>query len=390
MTGPARQAGDPVRRKGGEAKALSHVHDHPGVGDLAEGGVPALPGQERGRSGSRAPGRHVVVVEKVQSVKRGPRALRQRHHRLPGEGCDGLVDLHQVQARKTGGGPRVATLVPLRPIVVIGDRRSPELRPEPHKAGGGDGRVQSAGQLRQYGRMGRKHGLHGVVDNLPEHLAGPAGGIGRLAEAGRSPDGVSLDRITGEKQVAGRDRPQTCQGQCVIQQVDGAGDLAEDPPVDGDPGRQQAVQAVRRVVGDDRQVVPAPPDGVERSGRGAQQGEPSIVRRPGQDIVAPSPEDRAFGKTARRPAAPDHRGEGDIAPMPATRQDMIPMHLDQRRAAGGGRPGLQPGRHHPRLPARRREPRPGEAGHGVGGQPLPGVKQDVAGFAAGHVTMIGV
>lgn len=237
--------------------------------------------------------------------------------------------------------------------------------------------------------MGREHGLHGAVDDLPERLAGPAGGIGRPTEARRSPDRVSLDRIAGEEQVAGRDRPQTCQGQRVIQQVDGAGNLAKDRPVYGDPGRQQAVQAVRRVVGDDRQVFPAPPDGVERSGRRAKQGEASIVRRPGQDIVTPAPGDRAFGQPAWRPAATDHRGEGDIAPMPATGQDMIPMHLDQRRAAAGGQPGLQPDRHDPRLPASRREHRAGEAGHGVAGQPLSGVKQDVAGFA-GHVTMIGV
>lgn len=131
MTGPARQAGDPVRREGGEPEAPPHVNDHPGVGDLAQGGVTPLPSQERGRSGSRAPGCHVLIVEQVQSVKRRPRALRKRHHRFPGEGCDGLVDLYQVHARKTGGGPCIAALVSLRPIVVIGDRRSPELRPEP-------------------------------------------------------------------------------------------------------------------------------------------------------------------------------------------------------------------------------------------------------------------
>lgn len=307
MPGPARHGGDEGRRQAGQTLAAAEVDDHGGVGGLEEHRVAALAGEQRRRPAPAHPPGHLDIVGDIDALQGRPHTVAQRIELRQVDRLDRLAHRGQVQIqlrrRRHGVGPLVA----LAPVAMEVEEVGAPREPRRLEAGGGDGRIQPAGELGRQPAMRRDKGRHGPVHHRDQTFVAVVPAPPGPAKTRRPPDGRRLGRLSDDADRAWIDGGQAAQGQPVAKQFGRPGDLAQHRPVDGQVGRQQGVDQARRFAGGDHRPAVAPPDAVEGASGIAQQGETSLVVPPDQDIAAPARGDGGPGHVGRAGAARDHR-----------------------------------------------------------------------------------
>lgn len=288
VPGPARHGGDEGRRQPGQTFPATAVDDHGGIGGLEEHRVAALAGEQPGRPPPAHPPGHLDVVGHIDALQSRPDAVAQRIELGQGDRLDRLAHGGQIQTQLRRRRHGVWPLVAFAPVAMEVEEAGALREPSRLEAGGGDGRIQPAGELGRQPAMRRDQGgdcgVHDSDQALMAVIPAPPG----PAKARRPPDGRGLRRLADDADRARIDGDQAAQGQAVAEQFRRLGDLAQRRPVDGEVGRQQGVDQPRRLAGGDHRPAMAPPDTVQGAGGIAQQGETSLVVPPGQDIAAPA------------------------------------------------------------------------------------------------------
>jgi len=288
MPGPARHGGDEGRRQSGQALPATAVDDHGRIGRLEEHRVAALAGEQSGRPAPAHPPGDLDVIGDIDALQGGPDAVAERIELGQGDGLDRLSHRGQVQTQLRCSRQGVGALVPLAPVAVEVEEAGALGMAHRLQAGGGDGRIQSAGELGDQPPMRRDQGRHGLVHHRDQTLVALVPPPPGPAEVRGPPDRRGLRRLADDADRARIDGGQAAQGQPVAEQFRRPGDLAEHRPVDGEVGRQQGVDQARRLAGGDHRPAMAPPDAVQGAGGIAQQGEAPLVVPPDQDVAAPA------------------------------------------------------------------------------------------------------